>query len=193
MTKMIRECVLVALLAGAVACSGPAGDRASRGGNGAAPARSDSVPEPTARDMAGMPNARMVGTDMMFGGQPAPEALATLAAQGYRTIVTTRGEGEIDWNEASLVDSLGMQFISIPMAAPIDSIPDAWLDRFDAVMREAERPMLLHCSSGNRVAGLWAVWLAERGGLDPARALELGEAAGMARIRPVVEKRLAAD
>jgi len=46
------------------------------------------------------------------------------------------------------------------------------------VVVEAERPMVVHCSSGNRVAGLWAVWLAERRGVEPARALELGALAG---------------
>jgi hypothetical protein len=34
------------------------------------------------------------------------------------------------------------------------------------------------------------VWLAERAGVDPARALELGEKAGMTRVQAVVGKRL---
>jgi protein tyrosine phosphatase (PTP) superfamily phosphohydrolase (DUF442 family) len=53
--------------------------------------------------------------------------------------------------------------------------------------------MVLHCSSGNRVAGLWTVWLVEHEGMDPAQALALGTKAGMAGIRPVVEKRLGVE
>jgi hypothetical protein len=49
---------------------------------------------------------------------------------------------------------------------------------------------VLHCASGNRVAGLWGAWLAERQGMEPAEALRLAELAGMASVRPVVERRL---
>jgi protein tyrosine phosphatase (PTP) superfamily phosphohydrolase (DUF442 family) len=136
-----------------------------------------------------MPNTVRVG-DLLFGGQPTPAALRALRKAGYRTVLSTRGIGETRWDEEGTVDSLGMAFVTIPMAHPVEAITDEEVDRFDALMRSGERPMVLHCSSGNRVAGLWAVWLAERRGVDPARALALGAKAGMTRIRPVVEKRL---
>lgn len=152
--------------------------------------RSGAVPQPIVREIEGLANARAVGDDLLFGGQPTPAALAALAAKGYRTVLSTRAEGELPWDEAALVDSLGMRFVSIPMASPVEAITDRMVDQFDALMREAERPLLLHCGSGNRVAGLWAVWLAEREGVEPTQALGLGEKAGMTRIRPIVEKRL---
>lgn len=154
MSRLIREAAVLAAAAFLASCSGTP--------------RNDSAPGPVSRTLEGLPNARMVGTELLFGGQPTPEALA------------------------ALVDSLGMRFVSIPMPNPIEGIPDAWVEQFDAVLREAERPMLLHCSSGNRVAGLWAGWLAEKDGMEASRALELGEEAGMTRIRPLVEKRLRA-
>ena len=179
MRIIIRAMVAVALVAAGPACSGPK--------------RSAAIPEPVGREIDGLGNARAVGEDLLFGAQPTPEALAALAAQGYRTVLTTRGDGELEWDERALVDSLGMRFVSIPMPNPLSEIPDAWVEQFDALMRDAGRPMLLHCSSGNRVAGLWAVWLAERQGVEPAQALELGEKAGMTRIRPLVETRLGAS
>ena len=176
MRVITRSTLVLAFIMGAAACSKPK--------------RPNPIPEPVAREVEGLANARAVGEDLLFGAQPTPEALADLAAQGYRTVLTTRGDGELQWDEGAVVDSLGMRFVSIPMPNPLTEIPDAWVEQFDALMRDAERPLLLHCSSGNRVAGLWAVWLAEHQGVDRAQALELGEKAGMTRIRPLVEKRL---
>lgn len=176
MLVISRSILAGALLVGGAACSKPH--------------RTASIPEPVAREVEGLANARAVGEDLLFGGQPTPEALTALAAQGYRTVLTTRGDGELQWDERARVDSLGMRFVSIPMPNPLTEIPDTWVEQFDAVMRDAQRPLLLHCSSGNRVAGLWAVWLAERQGVDRAQALQLGEKAGMTRVRPLVEKRL---
>lgn len=188
--RMIRVALSVALLASVTACGGPRQEEepAATGGETPAPAE-DALPAPQPVEIPGIPNARQVG-DLLFAGQPEPAAFATLAERGYRTVLTTRGEGELDWDEQARADSLGLAFVSIPMAYPIEAIPDEWVERFDTLMREGPLPAVLHCSSGNRVAGLWAVWLAERRGVDPARALELGAQAGMTRIRPVVEKRL---
>lgn len=141
--------------------------------------------------LEGVPNAVRVG-DLLFGGQPTPAALLDLSRQGYKTVLSTRGVDEISWDEKALVESLGMRFASIPMPYPIEAITDAEVSAFADLMKTAPRPMVVHCGSGNRIAGLWAVWLAEREGVAPAQALDYGAQAGMTRIRPVVEKRIGA-
>jgi len=153
----------------------------------------ESIPTPESVQVEGVRNAHRVGADLLFAGQLTPEGIAELAKQGYHTVLNMRGEDEMDWDEKAAVEAAGMSYETLPMAYPIESIPDEWVDRFDALMRDASRPIVLHCSSGNRVAGLWAVWLAEREGVDPARALELGREAGMTRLAPVVEKRLGVE
>jgi len=136
----------------------------------------------------GLPNC--VQTDeLTFGGQPTADALRLLASQGYRTVISTRGEGELEWDERALVEELGMRFVAIPMANPVTTITDGEVTALDAALAN-EGPKLLHCSSGNRAAGLWGAWLAERQGVEPARALELAERAGMTRTREAVEARL---
>lgn len=165
--------VLLAVLTG---CSGGTGTRS-------APA----TPEPV--QMQGMANTVRVG-DLLFGAQPSPEALLRLKADGYKTVLSTRGPDELSWDEKAMVDSLGMQFVSIPMAKPVTAITDDEVARFDDLMKHGKRPMVLHCGSGNRVAGLWAVWLAERDGMTPEAAVELAGKAGMKKLRPVVEARL---
>ncbi len=159
------------------------------GCSGDADHSSDTVPAGETVTIAGMSNTVRVG-NLLFGGQPSQDALRTLAEQGYRAVVTTRGADELTWDEKALVDSLGLRFVSIPMPYPITAITDEQLDAFDALMESTDEPMVLHCGSGNRVAGLWTVWLVERKGLDPDEALRLGDRAGMTRIRPVVEERL---
>lgn len=148
------------------------------------------VPQFTPCAISGVANCRQSG-NLTFGAQPTPDALRALAAQGYTTVVSTRGQGELDWDEAALADSLGLRFVHIPMANPVRAITDDQVARLDSVLTGVTGPTLLHCSSGNRVAGLYGVWLAERRGLDRATALGVAEQAGMARVRPVVEARLA--
>ncbi len=150
----------------------------------------DAIPTPVAVTIEDMPNARQIGSDLVFGGQPSEEALRHLVERGYRTIVSTRGLGELDWDERAMVEAAGLTFLEIPMAKPVEGIDDVWIDRFAKVMDEASRPLAVHCSSGNRVAALWTVWLVERLGMTPKDALELGVAAGLTRSQPVVEERL---
>ncbi len=137
----------------------------------------------------GMRNKVQIG-DLLFGSQPSEEALAQLAAQGYKTVLSTRGESELSWDEKAKVESLGMTFVNIPMDHPVTKITDEQVNRFAELMENRERPMVLHCGSGNRVAGLWAVWLVEHENVEPMEALQQAEQAGMTSTRNVVGKRL---
>lgn len=147
------------------------------------------TPDPTACQVEGMRNCAVAG-DVLFGSQPSDAALEQLAAQGYTTVVTTRADGEIDWDERAKVESLGMTFVSIPMPNPVSTITDQQVARLDSVLGNGSGPVVLHCGSGNRVSGLWGAWLVEKKNVEPAEALRLAELAGMTGVRPVVEQRL---
>jgi len=147
------------------------------------------TPVPREVHVEGLMNGIEYG-DLLFAGQPDANALGTLAASGYKTVVSTRGVGEIDWNEEEAVEDLGMAWHSIPMGKPLDTITPEQVDALDQVLATAERPILLHCGSGNRVAGLWAVWLVQKEGEEPAEALERASKVGMTKIRPLIEKTL---
>ena len=145
------------------------------------------MPNPV--QIEGLRNGVQYG-DLLFAGQASPGALRALADQGYATVVNTRGEGEVDFDEAELVESLGMEYHAIAMNKPVTEITDAWVGALADILKSSPRPILLHCGSGNRVSGLYAVWLVEHEGLSPADALERATQVGMTRVRPVVEKRL---
>lgn len=147
------------------------------------------IDDPVPCDVPGLMNCRQTG-DVVFGGQPSPATLKYLADQGYTTIVSTRGLAEVDWDERAAVEALGMTYVQIPMENPVTGITDAQVAALDSVLQSQQGRILLHCGSGNRVAGLWAAWLTETQGMDPDAALRLAELAGMTRVRPVVEQRL---
>jgi protein tyrosine phosphatase (PTP) superfamily phosphohydrolase (DUF442 family) len=46
-------------------------------------------------------------------------------------------------------------------------------------MERAERPVLLHCATSNRVGALYYAWLVLEKGVEPKAALERGKAAGL--------------
>ena len=79
-----------------------------------------------------------------------------------------RGTGEVKWDEAGAVEKLGMAYHEIPMGKPLNAIDPEWVAALDEILRTAERPIVLHCGSGNRVAGLWAVWMVEHEGVAPS-------------------------
>lgn len=186
---------LAALIAAAALAAGCAG---KNGGNGETKLEMEMVmPDAVAAQVDGIPNAKAIGGDLLFGGQPTEEALRALAGKGYRTVVNMRGTEEVTqmgWDEQALVQSLGMKYVAVPMAYPIEDIADGWVREFDELMTAPDsKPMLVHCSSGNRVGGIYGVWLAEKKGVGRARALDLAAAAGMTRLRAAVEKRLSEE
>jgi uncharacterized protein (TIGR01244 family) len=147
------------------------------------------VADPTPCTIEGMRNCAEVG-NLVIGSQPSQEVLEFFATQGYNTVISTRAPDEIDWDEAAAVEALGMRFVNIPMPGPVEAISDEQVAAFAEVMQDGEGRMLLHCGSGNRVAGLWGVWLAEHKDIDPTEALRLADLGGMTSVRPVVEQRL---
>ncbi len=146
-------------------------------------------PSPQKVTIDGVKNAVRVG-NYIFCSQPSKIGLKNLANSDYKTVLSTRGETELNWDEAVVVDSLGMAFVSIPMPGPVQEITDIQVNRFDKFMASARKPVVLHCGSGNRVSGLWAVWLVEKKNMVPEKALEFATQTGMKGVRKAVEKRL---
>ena len=150
---------------------------------------SKSTLEPRAIEIDGMGNAAAVD-DLLIGGQPNEESLEKLAREGYRSVLTVRGEGEIDWDEQGRVEAFGMSFHRIDMSNPVNEITNDQVDAFARFMEQRAGPALVHCGSGNRAAGLWAAWLIEYQGVELEDAIRFAEAAGMRdSIGAVVERR----
>jgi uncharacterized protein (TIGR01244 family) len=133
-----------------------------------------------------IPDAREVGGDVLSGGQPSREQLRTARAQGYRTIVNLRPDGEFnDYDEAEAVREEGMHYVHIPVAGPGDLSPGNARKLDDALGGGDATPAMVHCGSGNRVGALMACRARHVHGQDKESALRLGEQAGLDPTTPL--------
>jgi uncharacterized protein (TIGR01244 family) len=133
---------------------------------------------PEAVDPAQIPNYKVIAPGIVAAGQPAPEALAKLSSMGFKTVLNLRmpGEGGAS-NEREVVEGQGLRYVSVPMTAATFSLAD--LLAVEKVLGDsAAGPILFHCSSSNRVGGVWAAVQARRGASLDA-ALAKGREAGL--------------
>jgi|CXWL01.1.fsa_nt_gi uncharacterized protein (TIGR01244 family) len=115
---------------------------------------------------------------LLAAGQPSAEQLGEVAKAGYRTILDLRAPTEDrGYDEPARARELGLVYHNLPIVpAQLDR---ATLDRFRELLKTAERPILLHCGTANRVGGvLYAHWVLDQG-LAPEAALERAKAAGL--------------
>jgi uncharacterized protein (TIGR01244 family) len=133
---------------------------------------------PEAVDPGQIPNYKMIAPGLVAAGQPAPEALAKLSSMGFKTVLSLRMPGEGGTaNEREVVEGQGLRYVSVPMTAATFSLAD--LQAVEKVLGDpAAGPILFHCTSANRVGGVWAAVQARRGASLDA-ALAKGREAGL--------------
>ena len=151
------------------------------------------APTMPAQPTAGVSAARFqeVLPGLRAGGQPAAADLARLQAQGVRTVIDLRGEGEDrGYDEAAEARRLGLAYVALPIAGK-DGITPANAAALQALLDQYGDGVLLHCASGNRVGALLALGGA-MSGLSDADALALGRKAGLTAMEPLTVERLQA-
>lgn len=136
------------------------------------------------------PDAAQPLPGIATSGQPDESALTEFAEDGYTAVIDLRTpEEDRGLNERETVENLGMSYISLPVDGP-GGITYENAAALDAILRETGRPVLIHCSTGNRAGALLA--LRERlTGAAAEEALEVGVEGGMTSLRSTVEARLA--
>lgn len=109
--------------------------------------------------------------DVYLAGQPTPEDFAIAEEAGIRTVINSRREVELDgFDEEALVTELGMRYIALPWNGP-DELTDDVFDRSRELLETAERPILFHCASANRIGAVWIPWRVLDGGVPYEEAL----------------------
>lgn len=132
------------------------------------------------------------------GGQVSADDIPSLKASGYRTLINMRpdDEGQGQPNSADVAQAAagaGLAYAYIP--TPAANISDAVIDDLGRMLARAERPVLVYCRSGTRVARAWALAEASRaGGLDKQGIVAAVEQAGfgVGDLEPRIDARLAA-
>ena len=137
-----------------------------------------------------VPNARVPREGVLSGGQPSPEQLEAVQEAGFRTVINLRAPGEPHTaEEPELVDRLGLDYLSIPVRGAAGMTEDN-ARALAKALEESEGPVLLHCSSGNRIGGLFALMAFYVDGKGVEEAIEIGLASGMTRLEPAVRQHL---
>ena len=86
-----------------------------------------------------------------LAGQPTAEDFRLAQERGLRTVINLRLPGELgNFDEEGVVTELGLNYVALPWNSA-DALTDDVFDR-------AERPMMMHCGSANRVGALWIPW-----------------------------------
>ncbi len=117
--------------------------------------------------------------DLFVGPQITLANLSGLAAQGFRSIIVNRPDGEshdqpsfVETEAAAKAQGLEIRYI------PIESgnITDADIAAFKAAMKEMPKPVFAHCRSGARSTMMWA--LAQDEGKSPDAVIATARDAG---------------
>jgi uncharacterized protein (TIGR01244 family) len=139
---------------------------------------------------ADLPNRHDEVKGITTAGQPSAEALSAVAAAGYKSVIDLRAPQEDrGLDEQKTVETLGMSYVNLPVAGA-DGVTYENAKALDRLLADLPKPVLVHCTSSNRVGALLAL-RAKLNGTDSEAALDLGLANGLAGLKPVVEKKLA--
>jgi protein tyrosine phosphatase (PTP) superfamily phosphohydrolase (DUF442 family) len=126
-------------------------------------------------DKAGLP-LEYVAT----AGQPEEEHLKRLAEAGYKTVMDLRTPEEPSRPDqwGMVVRRVGMEYVNLPVGH--EDIDDKTFDGFRELIRGGRRrPMLVHCSRGNRVGVLLIPYLILDEGKTPEKAREIATEVGL--------------
>lgn len=123
----------------------------------------------------GLHNVVHFAEDLYSGSSPeTPEAFASLARRGIKTIVSVDGAPPL----VALAKAAGIRYVHIPVAyATITPEQQAQLAR---VAKERPKPIYLHCHHGKHrgPAAAAVLWRCNDGACTAAKSLELLKAAG---------------
>jgi uncharacterized protein (TIGR01244 family) len=116
---------------------------------------------------------------IFLASQPTPADLEQARTGGVRTVINLRHAQEItDFDEAAVVRDLGLTYEN-PAWNGEAELTDGVFDELRRLLNTAERPLLLHCGSANRVGAVWLAWRALDGGLSDEEALAEARIVGL--------------
>ena len=109
--------------------------------------------------LQGVVNANQALPNVVTAGQPGPEHFRALRAAGVEVVLDTRAPTEPrGFDEPALMRELGFEYVLIPITD--QTLTEETLGRITETMRaNADRQVLVHCASGNRIGGALVPYL----------------------------------
>jgi protein tyrosine phosphatase (PTP) superfamily phosphohydrolase (DUF442 family) len=136
--------------------------------------------DPLLSQLAGIENTCHPYPWLVTGGQPSAEGLEALAKAGIRDVFDLRGADEPrGFDEAAVARSLNLRYAPIPVTVADFSDEKFTALRHHLIAHGPEKPMFIHCASGNRVGAALLPWLVLDRGLPDDVALESARSVGL--------------
>lgn len=137
-----------------------------------------------------IPFAAVPAEGVLSGGQPSDPQFRAAREAGYQTVINMRDFGEPGVAEAAkALPEMGFTYHHLPVAGPMGiTVENA--KAFARLLDEAEKPVLVHCGSGNRVGALAAMAAFHVDGKSADEAMAIGKAWGMTGLAPMVQGQL---
>jgi len=116
---------------------------------------------------------------IFLASQPDLNALNQAKEGGVETVINMRHPDELEaFDEAEVVTELGVDYHNPAWNGP-EELTDEVFDEYRNLLNTEERPILLHCSSANRVGAIWLAYRALDDGLDVDEALAEAKTVGL--------------
>lgn len=117
--------------------------------------------------------------DVYLAGQPAATDFEAVREAGVKTVLNLRPPTEQSgFDEGAAVKALGLAYLNLPISGPAD-LTDEALGKARTLLNNAERPILVHCASANRVGAIWIPWRVLDGGLGIEEAVAEAKTIGL--------------
>lgn len=139
-----------------------------------------------------LPNVASPEPGVITAGRISGDDLDALRTAGVREIIDLTPDAETPtFDERAVVTGAGFAYANLPLQGGADLTRDNVL-AFDAMLNAAQRPVLVHCASSNRVGAMAALRAAWVDGASEEEAIAIGRAWGLKSLEADVRKKLAA-
>jgi len=126
--------------------------------------------------------------NLFIAGQPTEAGLKRLQESGVTTVVNLRTNAEMDnrevvpFDEAAVVEDLGMDYVHIPAGGPDTPYSPEMLEQFAQTLDQAEGKVLLHCTVAWRASHLYTAYLTRYQGLSLGKAQRIGRSINLGTL-----------
>lgn len=115
-----------------------------------------------------------------LASQPSAADLECAKELGVKTVINLRHPREMkDFDERAVVEGLGLAYVSLPWNGA-EELTDEVFARSRALLRDSQRPILLHCARAVRVGAVWVPYRVLDDGISLEAAVAEARTIGLA-------------
>lgn len=113
-----------------------------------------------------------------FGGQPTTETFQNIKESGIKYVVNMRSPDEADYaEEISFFEENNIPYSHLPLLGENGFNPETVKKMSE--IANANENILIHCASGNRVAGWYIIYLVQDKNMSFDEAVEVAMSSGL--------------